>query len=100
MTEAPGTTTETVDRVRATLVARPPIRPIAGWWDFFVRGVRPAIAWVCILAIFVEMVVLRIAALFGALVLPLNFGEVAALLVPILVHYASRHIEKRMGLTS
>ena len=101
---AAGAVTDVASELQAaaatpTVIARvrPDVRPLSGLWDFFVRGARPTAFWVCVAGLFTELVVLRLGALLGVQVTPLDFGKLACLVGPIMVHQVTRSREIRDG---
>jgi hypothetical protein len=74
-------------------------RPIAGAFDFMVRGWRPAAGWACTLTVLVRGAFVPFAELAtGGPVSPFDWVSVAALLGALgLARY--RHLERVAGVT-
>ncbi len=89
---------QVVDELKARGVPLPPA--ITGQWGTFGRFVRGAwravAAWVCVLAIFVNAVVLPIARLFGFAGEPLDWQGMAVLVggLGALAHYRSKDLNQ------
>lgn len=78
----------------------PPRRPLAGWWDGYVRAWRPSTSWACIIVLLVHGAVIPLTQLarsqgisapdalfYGALVLLLKLAH-------------DRRVERQEGITS
>lgn len=79
----------------------PPRRPLAGLWDFTVRGYRPTAAWVGVACMVVHGVVVPLLPLFGHAPVAIDWMGVSAFLGviygPLVV---ARTVEKINGVTS
>lgn len=78
----------------------PPRRRFSSPWDFVVRGYRPIGCWVAVITLFVHLVVLPIADLFGRHVERLSAVELATIVTLLGLGWHQRSKEKREGLTS
>lgn len=78
----------------------PARRPIAGWWDFAVRAWRPSAAWICVLVLLVNGVVLPMAQLWGVTVAPLDWSDMSVFALGLVATSISRTVEKLKGVTS
>ena len=89
------------DELKARGLALP---TLTGQWTSFARfwrgGWRSTAAWVCVLAIIVNAIVLPVARLFGFAGEPLSWEGVAALVTAlgVLAHYRSKDLNT--GVTS
>lgn len=100
MVEPADTIKALFEQLKAEMLARGLTLPqLTGQWTSFARfwrgGWRSTAAWVCILAIFVNAVVLPIARLFGFAGEPLSWEGLAALVAVLatLTHYRSKDLQ-------
>lgn len=75
-------------------------RPIGGLWDFAVRAWRPTAAWVCVLVLFTNGVLLPMAQLWGVTVAPLAWSDMSVFALGLVATSISRTVEKLSGVTS
>lgn len=101
MAEAPGMLDQLLQQLGDELKARGIALPgvITGQWGTLGRyirgGWRSAGAWVCILGIFVNTVVLQLARLWGLQVEPPAWEGIAALVgaLGVFTHYRSKDLQ-------
>lgn len=81
------------------MTALPPRRPIAGLFDFMVRGWRPAASWACVLILLLWGLAVPIVAMFQGRPPHLDLALLGVLLAALKLSH-DRTSEKKEGLTS